>query len=88
MEAVHAIPQIKIVGGIVLAAGSNLQPVAGGGVALQPRHVAGGITGGQSGVLAGGLLAPAPPWVPENIHIWAPVRQSSYPSIVHCSCFI
>lgn len=88
METIHAIPKIKVICSVVFATSSNLQPVPAGGVALQPLHVAGGVPGGQSRVLAGSFLAPPPPGVPENVHVWAPIGQPRHASIIHCSCFI
>lgn len=73
MEAIDAMPMVEIVGGEVLAAGGHLEAVAVVNL-LQTPDITGRVLGGHKWVLARRLLPPPPPWVPENVHVWAPIR--------------
>jgi hypothetical protein len=82
--ALDALPVVDVVGGVVLAAGGDLEAVAGAGAGvLQPGDVADGVLAGEQRVLAGGLLPAAPPRVPEDVDVGAPEREPRQPHVVH-----
>lgn len=73
MEAIDAMPMVEIVSGEVLAAGGHLEAVAVVNL-LQTPDIAGRVLGSHKWVLPRRLLPPTPPWVPEYVHVWAPIR--------------
>lgn len=85
VEAVDPLPVVEVVGGVVLAAGGDLEAgmAAAAVCLLEAADVGGSVAGGHGGVFAGGLLAAAPPWVPVYVHVGAPKRQPGLASVVH-----
>ena len=83
-----ALPVLEVVGGEVLAAGGGLEvggvDGAGDAVALHAADEDGGVLAGHRRVLAGGLLAPAPPRVPEHVDVGRPEGEPlRLPVVVH-----
>lgn len=75
VEAVDALPVVEVVGGVVLAAGGDLEAGVAARAAvglLEAADVGCGVAGGDGGILAGGLLAAAPPGVSVDVHVGAP----------------
>jgi hypothetical protein len=75
-ESCDALPVLEVVCGEVLAAGGGLQvrgvDRAGHAVALHAANEDGGVLAGHRRVLTGGLLAPAPSRVSEDVDVWRP----------------
>lgn len=68
-------PVIQIIGSEMLAASRELKAAvwemaAFKGVALDPSDKRDCKLARDQGVLSGGLLAAAPPWIPENVDVW------------------
>uniref|UniRef100_A0A804NJJ5 Uncharacterized protein n=1 Tax=Zea mays TaxID=4577 RepID=A0A804NJJ5_MAIZE len=88
VEPVRAAPLVQVVRREVLAAGGELEAVAvaavrGGVGLLEAAHVGGGVARRDGGVLAGRLLAAAPPRVPEDVHVRGPEGEARPPAVVH-----
>lgn len=80
-------PSVQIISGVVLAAGGKHHRTAAGFAVvvlpLKSLHVLDGVLGRHKRVLAGRLLAPAPPRVPEDVDVGCPVGEAGLADVVH-----
>lgn len=89
----EVLPLLQIISSVVLAAGrkhhlsvrslSSSIFVIGVMLPLKPFDVFDGVGGGEHGVLAGGLLAAAPPGVAEDVDVGRPEGEAGLADVVH-----
>lgn len=92
-EAMNSIPMIQIIRCEMLAAcrhqkaaASVSEAAAFKGVTLDASHESNCVLARDQGVLSGGLLAAAPPRIPENVDVRRPHSHAcGLPCIVYCS---
>lgn len=86
-ESAHALPIVEIVSSEMFAASRSLESAATEGssgecVPLDTSDVRHGVLPGDEWVLAGSLLASAPPWIPEYVYVRRPKCHSDGLSLV------